>query len=289
MGHTDAQRRKVELGLCRDLDPYDTRSIRALQWMVRWGFSTSKILNQIFLSKNDLAKMEFAGLVENFQIGFKKTKDSRPIPTVIWFPSKKGRMVGKVGDYLGKRYPSIELASHDLICQAFVADRLARDSVGSTGTDIWPARMIAKTGVPGIDLAQHLPDAVYFDHDRSTTYVLEVERNPILIKRSESSVVERFKFVEKLSHLIGNGFGDVNVTLLYMTAHQAEKTKAIFEGFEQEGYPEFYVTDGQTKRYWANNEYVDGELKQVNKALSFSTESLNFESLESRDLSKWLP
>ena len=169
MGHAEAQRRKIELGLCRDLDPYDTRSIRALQWMVRWGFSTSKILNQLFLSKNDLAKLESAGLVENFQIGFKRTKDSRPIPTVIWFPSKKGRVLGKVGDYLGKRYPSIELASHDLICQAFVADRLARDSVGSTGTDIWPARMIAKTGVPGIDLAQHLPDAVYFDHDRSTT------------------------------------------------------------------------------------------------------------------------
>lgn len=291
MGHADAQRRKVELGLIRALDEYDIRKLKALQWMVRWGFSTSKILNELFLSRNDLTKMESAGLVENFQIGFKKDKDSRPIPTVIWFPTRKGRVVGKVLDrYIGKRFPSIELVSHDLIAQAFVCERLRAHYGGFRGSPkfgVRPARMIAKMGIDGLDLAQYLPDAV-FGVPRKLE-ILEVERSPILSKSGGGRLLEQYKFCEKLNHLVATL--KLPVTLLYMTDFQAIKNKSLLEQAANIGYPDFYALEGSkgNDKYWPHKEVIDGEWVQEKKKLLFDPGAVKIESLDSLDLSKWLP
>ncbi|MGV0953260.1 MAG: hypothetical protein ACOYBR_03000 [Fluviibacter sp.] len=287
MGHADAQRRKIELGLIRPLDEYDVRKVKALQWMVRWGFSTSKILNELFLSKNDLARMKKENLVDDFPTCFKPHKDSKPQPLTIWYPSKRGRIAGKVLDeYTGKPYPSIPLASHDLLCQAFVCDRLERNYGGFKGCPqfgVRPARMIQKMGMPGIDLEQFLPDAIYGVQGRLS--VIEVERNPILIKRGEGALLEQFKFLEKLNHLVDTL--SLPLTLLYITQAQADKSWELCSAAAAYGYPSFSKTVGGD--YWPEKEIVGNDWIQVKKPILFPLEDVRFESLERLDLSKWLP
>lgn len=287
MGHVDAQRKKVELGLIRQLEEYDARKVRALQWMVRWGFSTSKILNELFLSKNDLARMKRENLVEDFYTAFKPHKDSRPVPLTIWYPSKRGRIAGKVLDsYTGKPHPSMNLISHDLICQSFVCNRLEVEYGGFKGCPMFnvrPARMLQKMGMPGVDLEQFLPDAVY--GLQSKLAVVEVERNPILIKKGDSAVLEQFKFLQKLNHLVFT-LG-LEVTLLYITQHQADKNWRLCVAAAKDGYPSFSKT--QSGEYWPDKGIEDGQIVHEKKRLLFDPNQVKFESLERLNLSKWLP
>ena len=286
MGHADAQAKKIELGLIRELEAYEVRSVKALQWMVRWGFSTSKILNELFLSKNDLSRMKKENLVEDFYTAFKANKDSRPVPLTIWYPSKRGRIVGKVLDYTGKPYPSIPLVSHDLICQSFVCDQLQIVYGGFKGCPefgVRPARMLQKMGMPGVDLEQFLPDAVY--GLQSKLAVVEVERNPILIKKSDSALLEQFKFLEKLNHLVHHLA--LPVTLIYVTQHQADKNWKLFNAASENGYPSFSKTSSGD--YWPDKSIEDGQIVHDRKRLLFHPSEVKFESLERLDLSKWLP
>lgn len=287
MGHADARRKKVELGLARDLPEFNIRKIEALQWMVRFGFSTSKILNQLFLSKNDLARMQKEGLVESFQAGFKAHKDSRPIPVNIWYPSRRGRTLGKVLDtYTGKQYPSIPLISHDLICQAFVCNALEHDYggfKGCPGFGVRPARMLQKMGWPGINLEQFLPDAIY--GVAGNLAVVEVERNPILGKRGEGRLLEQFKYLEKLNHLCHTLA--IPTTLLYITEYQANRNRELCDAAVAYGYPSFFKT--AAGEYWPDKETIDGSWVQSKKFPMFRIEDIRFASMESLDLSRWLP
>lgn len=286
MGHQEARRKKVELGLARDLPDFNVRKIQALQWMVRFGFSTSKILNQLFLSKDDLAAMEKLHLVENVQIGYKKTNDSRPRPTTIWYPTRRGRILGKFNEYIGKAYPSIPLASHDLICQAFVCHELETTYGGFNGCPLFgvrPARMLQKMGLPGLDLKGHLPDAVFGTHGRLG--VVEVERNPVLKKRGEGRLLEQFKLLEKMNHLVFD-LG-LNLTMLYTTQRQADDNWELCGAAASYGYPSFSKT--QSGEYWPDKTWVNGAWLQDKKPLLFPVDDVHFESLDSLDLSRWLP
>lgn len=287
MGHVDAQRKKVELGLIRQLEEYDARKVRALQWMVRWGFSTSKILNELFLSKNDLARMKKESLVEDFYTAFKPHKDSRPVPLTIWYPSKRGRIAGKVLDeYIGKPHPAMNLISHDLICQAFVCNRLELNFGGFKGCPMFnvrPARMLQKTGMPPLDLEQYLPDAIFGVQGKLA--VVEVERNPILIKKGDSALLEQFKFLEKLNHLAHHLA--LPVTLLYITEHQANKNWKLCIAASEHGYPSFSKT--AAGEYWPDKSIEDGQIVHDRKRLLFHPSEVKFESLDRLDLSKWLP
>jgi hypothetical protein len=286
MGHKDAQQRKVELGLIRALDEYDIRKVKALRWMVRFGFSTSKILNRLFLSKNDLARMKKERLVEDFCIGFKVHKDSRPKPLFIYFPTRTGRRLGKVGDYIGKPYPSLPMISHDLIAQGFVADRLEHQFGGFEEFpefDARPARMIAKTGYPGIDLNGYLPDVV-FGVDGNLS-VIEVERNPVLIKSGKSAALEKFKFYEKLNYLVDDK--GLDVTLIYITQFMAQRSWEYCTAASAYGYDSF--TKMQNGEYFADRDNYNGKWYPVKKPLLFPVDAVCFDSIERLGLSDWLP
>lgn len=287
MGHADAQARKIELGLIRELDAYEVRSVKALQWMVRWGFSTSKILNELFLSKNDLSRMKKENLVEDFYTAFKPHKDSRPVPLTIWYPSKRGRIAGKVLDsYTGKPHPSMNLISHDLICQAYVCHQLETEYRGfkqCPDFGVRPARMLQKMGMPGLELEQYLPDAIFGTQGRLG--VIEVERNPILIKTGDSAPLEQFKFLQKLNHLVFT-LG-LEVTLLYITEHQANKNWRLCVAAAKDGYPSFAKT--AAGEYWPDKTMEGGEVVHEKKRLLFNPNEVKFESLERLNLSKWLP
>ena len=287
MGHADARRKKVEMGLARDLPEFNTRKVQALQWMVRFGFSTSKILNQLFLSKDDLAAMDKLGLVHTFQIGFQKTNDSRPRPTTIWYPSRRGRVLGKVNkEYLGKEHPSIHLASHDLICQAFCCHELQGKYGGFARCPdfgVRPARMLQKLGLPGLDLKGHLPDAIF--GVRGKLGVVEVERNPVLKKRGEGRLLDQFKLLEKMNHLVFE-LG-LELTMLYMTQKQADDNWELCGSAAAYGYPSF--VKGENGHYWPDKTWVNGVWQQDKKPLLFPVDDVRFLSLDSIDLSRWLP
>lgn len=286
MGHQEAQRKKIELGLIRRLDEYDVRKVKALQWMVRWGFSTSKILNRLFLARNDLARMKKERLVDDYCIGFKLHKDSRPKPVFIVYPSRRGRQVGKVDEYIGKAYPSILTLSHDLIGQAYVAQRLESQYGGFVefpAFDVRPARMIAKTGYPGIDLKAYLPDAVYGVPGNLSA--LEVERNPILVRTRQSAPLEKFKFFEKLNYLI-DVLG-LDVALLHMTNFQSDKNYGLCCATSAYGYDSF--TRMPNGEYFADKDNRNGEWYPIKKPLLFPLNTLAFDSVEALSLSDWLP
>lgn len=287
MGHIEARKKKVELGLARDLADFNTRKVQALQWMVRFGFSTSKILNQLFLSKDDLAAMDKLGLVHTFQIGFQKTNDSRPRPTTIWYPTRRGRIVGKVNkEYVGKEYPSIALASHDLICQSFCCYQLENEYGGFARCPqfgVRPARMLQKMGMPGLNLEGHLPDAIFGVHGRLG--VVEVERNPVLKKRGEGRLLDQFKLLEKMNHLVFE-LG-LELTMLYMTQRQADDNWELCGSAAAYGYPSF--VKGQNGQYWPDRTWVGDAWQHDKKPLLFPVDDVRFLSLDSIDLSKWLP
>lgn len=286
MGHQEARRKKIELGLMRDLPSYEQRVNQACRWLVRWGFSTSKILNQLCLSKNDLARMKKERLVDDFPTAYKPQKDSRAIPLTIWFPTLRGRKLGEVGGYTGKRSPDFNLISHDLICQSYVCQQWF-DQFG--GPKVCPdfgarsARMLAKAGCPGIELQGYLPDCVYGMQNKLK--VVEVERNPVLKKYGDSAELEQFKFLNKLNYLVGNL--QLPVTLLYMTQRQADDNWILIGSAAAYGYPSFYKT--ASGEWWPDG-YWDGERKvRIKKEIEFAQDEVRCISLQNTDLSRWLP
>lgn len=286
MGHQEARRKKVELGLMRDLPAYEQRVQNACRWLVRWGFSTSKILNQLFLSKNDLARLKKERLVEDFPTAYKPNKDSRPISLTIWYPTLRGRKLGQVGEYNGKRSPDFNLISHDLICQSYVCEQWLNEFGGPTTCPEFgarPARMLAKVGCPGVDLEGYLPDCIFGLQGKLR--VVEVERNPVLKKHGDSAELEQFKFLNKLNYLIGDL--QLPVTLLYLTQRQADDNWILIGSAAAYGYPSFQKT--ASGEWWPDG-YWDGERRvRIKKEIEFQQDDVACVSLEQMNLARWLP
>ncbi len=163
MGHVEALKRKMQLGLIRPLAPVDMRRARALQWISAWGFSTSTLLIKLCLAKNDLVEMRAQGLLESKLIDVSVTANRRAQQMRILYLSVKGRRQIRRGDpnsYLPPREPASVLRHHNYLAQAVAVtffDEKFSDLFGRwMPPESWTAAQIQHADI--VELAGFVPD-----------------------------------------------------------------------------------------------------------------------------------
>lgn len=281
MGHADALAGKIKKGLCRKLMPIEERKRLAIEWMNEFTFSTSKVLQDLYLSKSDLPEMKKAGLIQTMLIDIKPSKDSRPRQMRIVFLTPKGRKIAnpKRTGYSPPKCPVSTLNSHDFLAQlvvAYVVKKLRPDSHNRRGIDYWSSGHIRHKNAKLKELRGFVPDAVLYDQTTAQTYHVELERSSTLDRffkgnrlarrqwvakqkpTNEHSSIE-YQFVKKIEHLSKYGI----VLIVYCTRPSLERAEFYFNSRIESGIPSHYFHAGRWHPLDCEFDEWDGDASQI--------------------------
>lgn len=273
MGHADALAGKIEKGLCRKLLGLDHRKSLAIDWLNEWGFSTAKVLEDLFLSKADLPEMKREGLLMTQLIDIKPTKDSRPRQMRIIYLSAKGRKSAnpRRTGYSPPKSPASTLNSHDFMAQlaaVWIVKQLWPTPVGREDVQLWSSGHIRHKSCNLDELENWVPDAVIRNADTRKKYYVELERSSTIDRflkgdrlarrqykakervSNEHSAVE-YQFIKKIEHLSKLGI----VVIVHCTKSAGERAKFYFNSRIQSGIPRHYNFHG--KWYPLEGEFED--------------------------------
>ncbi|BCA66009.1 hypothetical protein [Fluviibacter phosphoraccumulans] len=281
MGHAHALKGKIEKGLCRRLLDVDHRKSLAIEWLNEWGFSTSKVLEELYLSKADLPEMKQDGLLMTQLIDIKPTKDSRPRQMRIIYLSPKGRKLAnpRRTGYSPPKSPASTLNSHDFMAQlaaVWIVKQLWPKPVGRGDLQLWSSGHIRHKSCTLDELENWVPDAVIRNADTRKRYYVELERSSTLDRffkgnrlarkqykakervTTEHSAVE-YQFVKKIEHLSKLG----SVVIVHCTRSAGERAELYFNSRVESGIPRHYNFHGKWCALEGEFENWDGIIENI--------------------------
>lgn len=268
MGHREALQKKIENGQCRLLMDPSVRQDQALAWLAGWGFSTSAILVQLYLSKADLPEMRKKGLVLSKLIDVAVTANSRSRQMRIVYLSAKGRRYLRQqerGCYLPPVEPASVLRHHNYLCQVVAAAFILKNFTDAIQR--WMCFEYKTAGMmqhkPINEIGRGVPDFYIFDKNTRTKHFFELERastidrylkeraaadrkkSTITYSIDANSAATLSRFFLKIDHLSSLG----KVKLIYTNPAARVRAQSYFESLLSVGIPLVWK-EGKSWRVW---------------------------------------